>query len=162
MRRILVVDDDAHMSLAIQAWLKRFGFRVAVADGGPGGLAAIDHSMFDLMIVDIFMPHMRGLVRNYVVTQAQSLGYRALAASNARAALAIFDCGARIDLLFTDIVMPGSINGRRLAIEARSRRSSLKVLDTSAMRKARFLTMSASTPMCCCWRSPIAKPIWRR
>lgn len=70
----------------------------------------------------------------------------ALAASNASAALATFDSGARIDLLFTDIVMSGSINGRRLAIEARSRRPSLKVLYTSAMRKARFLTMSASTP----------------
>lgn len=60
MRRILVVDDDPHICLAIRAWLKRYGFRVAIADGGPNGLIALDNSTFDLMIVDIFMPNMRG------------------------------------------------------------------------------------------------------
>ena len=37
MRRILVVDDDPHIGLAIRAWLKRYGFRVAIADGGTNG-----------------------------------------------------------------------------------------------------------------------------
>ena len=60
MRRILVVDDDPHICLAIRAWLKRYGFKVAIADGGPNGLIALDTSTFDLMIVDIFMPNMRG------------------------------------------------------------------------------------------------------
>lgn len=60
MRRILVVDDDPHICLAIGAWLDRYGYKVAVADGGPSGLAALDNSTFDLMIVDIFMPLMRG------------------------------------------------------------------------------------------------------
>ena len=60
MRRILVVDDDLHIRLAISTWLKRCGFRVAIADGGPNGLAALDDATFDLMIVDIFMPNMRG------------------------------------------------------------------------------------------------------
>ena len=60
MRRILVVDDDPHICLAIRAWLKRYGFKVAIADGGASGLLALDNSTFDLMIVDIFMPDMRG------------------------------------------------------------------------------------------------------
>jgi CheY-like chemotaxis protein len=60
MRRILVVDDDPHICLAIRAWLKRYGFNVAIADGGPSGLHALDNSTFDLMIVDIFMPNMHG------------------------------------------------------------------------------------------------------
>jgi CheY-like chemotaxis protein len=60
MRRILIVDDDPLICLAMRAWLKRYGFRVAVADGGTSGLAALDNSTFDLMIVDVFMPHMRG------------------------------------------------------------------------------------------------------
>ena len=60
MRRILVVDDDLHMRLAIRTWLKRCGFRVAIADGGANGLAALDNATFDLMVVDIFMPNMRG------------------------------------------------------------------------------------------------------
>jgi DNA-binding NtrC family response regulator len=60
MRRILVVDDDPHICLAVRAWLKRYGFRVSIADGGANGIAALDNSTFDLMIVDIFMPNMRG------------------------------------------------------------------------------------------------------
>ena len=46
MRRILVGDDDRHTRLAIRTWLKQRGFRVAIADGGPNGLAALDEAMF--------------------------------------------------------------------------------------------------------------------
>ena len=60
MRRILVVDDDPHICLAIRAWLKRYGFKVADDDGGPNGLLALDNSTFERMIVDVFMPGMRG------------------------------------------------------------------------------------------------------
>jgi len=60
MRRILVVDDDPLICSAIRAWLEESGFTVFVADGGQTGLDALDGSTFDLMIVDIFMPHMHG------------------------------------------------------------------------------------------------------
>jgi CheY-like chemotaxis protein len=60
MKRILVVDDDPLICAAIRAWLEESGFAVFVADGGQTGLDALDSSTFDLMIVDIFMPHMRG------------------------------------------------------------------------------------------------------
>jgi CheY-like chemotaxis protein len=60
MKRILVVDDDPLICAAIRAWLEQSGFAVIVADGGEAGLRAFDSSTFDLMIVDIFMPHMRG------------------------------------------------------------------------------------------------------
>ena len=60
MRRILIVDDDLHTRLAIRTWLQQCGFRVWIADGGPNGLAVLDDATFDLMIVDIFMPNMRG------------------------------------------------------------------------------------------------------
>jgi len=60
MRRILVVDDDPHICQAIGIWLRQHGFRVSVADRGISGLAALEHSTFDLMIVDVFMPDMRG------------------------------------------------------------------------------------------------------
>lgn len=75
------------------------------------------------------------LVRKYVVTQVQSLGYRTHAAGNASEALAIIDEGGKIDLLLTDVMMPGSINGRQLAIEALNRRPSLKILYTSGYSK---------------------------
>jgi PAS domain S-box-containing protein len=70
------------------------------------------------------------LVRRYVVTQIQSLGYTTLEAANAADALKILDTAA-IDLLFTDVIMPGSMNGRQLVEEALRRQPSLKTLYTS-------------------------------
>jgi CheY-like chemotaxis protein len=60
VKRILVVDDDQLIGTAIRAWLEERGFAVVVADGGGTGLNALESSTFDLMIVDIFMPHMNG------------------------------------------------------------------------------------------------------
>jgi signal transduction histidine kinase len=71
------------------------------------------------------------LVREYVVTQVSRLGYATLAASNAAEALAIVHGPDRIDLLFTDVIMPGGMNGRQLAVEAQTLRPGLKILYTS-------------------------------
>ena len=71
------------------------------------------------------------LVRNYVIAQLHSLGYTTLQAANAAEALAIADSGAAFDLLFTDMIMPGKMNGKQLADEMAKRRSALKVLFTS-------------------------------
>jgi len=71
------------------------------------------------------------LVRTYVNAQLQSLGYTTLSAANGAEALAVADSGAAFDLLFTDVIMPGGLNGRQLAVEMASRRSQLKVLFTS-------------------------------
>ncbi len=75
------------------------------------------------------------LVRTFVMTQVQSLGYRVLAAGDGTEAMAIIDGVEKIDLLFTDVVMPGPLNGRQLAIAALSRRPLLKVLYTSGYAK---------------------------
>ena len=71
------------------------------------------------------------LVRTYVATQLGSLGYTTLTAANANEALAYIDAERDFDLLFTDVIMPGSVNGRQLADEAKRRRPSLRVLYTS-------------------------------
>jgi signal transduction histidine kinase len=71
------------------------------------------------------------LVREYVVTQIRNFGYATMAASNAAEALAIIDGPEHIDLLFTDVIIPGGMNGRQLGIEALKRRQGLKVLYTS-------------------------------
>src|SRR5439155_14436558 len=71
------------------------------------------------------------LVRNYVMAQLRNLGYRTLEAANAAEAIAVADSAAEFDLLFTDIIMPGSMNGRQLADEVARRRTALKVLFTS-------------------------------
>jgi PAS domain S-box-containing protein len=71
------------------------------------------------------------LVRNFVITQLQGLGYRTIAATDGPAALAFVDNGGRFDLLFTDVIMPGGLNGRQLADEVAKRRPGTKVLYTS-------------------------------
>ena len=71
------------------------------------------------------------LVRKYVIAQVQSLGYTTLEASNAVEALKAIDNNPTIDLLFTDVIMPGSMNGRQLVDEALKRRPALKTLYTS-------------------------------
>ena len=71
------------------------------------------------------------LVRRYVITQIESLGYTTLEASNAAEAMIIINTAASIDLLFTDVIMPGSMNGRQLVDQALKRRPALKTLFTS-------------------------------
>ena len=71
------------------------------------------------------------LVRDYVLAQLHSLGYVTLQAANAAEALAIFASGKPFDLLFTDIIMPGKMNGRQLADELMKSRPDLKVVYTS-------------------------------
>ena len=60
MHRVLVVDDDPMVCMAIEVYLERHDFQVTIADGGEAGLRALEGASFDLMIIDIFMPHMRG------------------------------------------------------------------------------------------------------
>jgi signal transduction histidine kinase len=71
------------------------------------------------------------LVRSYAIAQLRALGYRTIPAANADEALAFIDQGTRCDLLFTDVIMPGSRNGRELAGELMRRRPELKVVYTS-------------------------------
>jgi CheY-like chemotaxis protein len=75
------------------------------------------------------------LVRAIVIGQLQNLGYKALSAANGAEALSIADRGDNFDLLFTDVIMPGQMNGRQLADEMAKRRSTLKVLFTSGYPK---------------------------
>jgi CheY-like chemotaxis protein len=58
--RVLVVDDDPMVCVAIELCLTRQGFEVTVADGGEAGMRALESSSFDVMLIDVFMPHMRG------------------------------------------------------------------------------------------------------
>jgi PAS domain S-box-containing protein len=71
------------------------------------------------------------LVRRYVMTQIESLGYTTLEAANASDALQIIYHVPTIDLLFTDVIMPAPMNGRQLVDEALKRRPDLKILYTS-------------------------------
>jgi CheY-like chemotaxis protein len=70
-------------------------------------------------------------VRRHAIATLESLGYRVMVAPDGRAALRFLRRGARPDLLFTDIVMPGGVTGWELAAQAREIAPQLRVLFTS-------------------------------
>jgi signal transduction histidine kinase/ActR/RegA family two-component response regulator len=70
-------------------------------------------------------------VRHYAKEVLEELGYLVLSAEDATEALKLFATAPRIDLLFTDVVLPGSMTGRGLAEEIRRRRPDLPALFTT-------------------------------
>ncbi len=68
-----------------------------------------------------------GDVRAFICAALHDLNYHVLQASDARSALAVLDGGGHIDLLLTDVILPGP-NGRELANAAAVKRPGLKVL----------------------------------
>ncbi len=67
-------------------------------------------------------------VRAYTADILRELGYSVAEAPSAKAALAILENAGQLDLLLTDVVMPGDMNGRELADEAVRHRDGLRVL----------------------------------
>ena len=70
-------------------------------------------------------------VRRTNVARLQNLGYRVLEAANGPAALAVLEAHPKVDVLFTDMVMPGGMTGADLAARVRALRPDIKVLFTS-------------------------------
>ncbi|HEX7970217.1 MAG TPA: PAS domain S-box protein [Stellaceae bacterium] len=70
-------------------------------------------------------------VRDFAVSVLRELGYQVLEAPSGDAGLDILDVTPDIDLLFTDVVMPGTLSGADLAKAALERRPELSVLFTS-------------------------------
>ncbi|KJC35306.1 histidine kinase [Bradyrhizobium sp. LTSP857] len=68
------------------------------------------------------------LVRGYVVAQLKNLGYRTMTAANGPDALALLNEHVTFDLLFTDVIMPGGMNGRELADAVTRQRPGVAVL----------------------------------
>lgn len=76
------------------------------------------------------------MVSQYVRQQLDNLGYRVVAVSTAAEALARFQDDGGFDLLFTDIIMPGGMNGLELVDAARKLRPGLRFLLTSGYADA--------------------------
>ena len=70
-------------------------------------------------------------VRTHAVAILRELNYNVLEAADAPSALRVMETRPTIDLLFTDVGLPGGVNGRQLADEARRRRPDLLVLFTT-------------------------------
>ena len=71
------------------------------------------------------------LVRGHIISQLRALAYHVVEARNGREALEAVRQISDFDLLFTDVVMPGGMSGKDLAVEVLSLRPNIKVLFTS-------------------------------
>jgi CheY-like chemotaxis protein len=76
------------------------------------------------------------VVRMVIFDALSDLGYTVLEADDGRAGLLIAQTGVRIDLLLTDVGLPGGINGRQLADAVRQSRPCLKVLFVTGYAEA--------------------------
>lgn len=97
----------------------------AAAPPQPGKLIALNASAKILVVDD------DRHVREHAVDELSRLGYGVVSAGSGEEALAVLERQDDIDLLFTDVVMPGSLAGRALAAKAIELRPGLKVLFAS-------------------------------
>jgi len=120
---IKIYSEEGH-GTTIKLYLPRSGEEAKMEEAVP--LPPVEGGHETILVVEDDV-----LVRNYVIAQLESLGYAVIAAASGAEALAFVDRETRFDLLFTDIVMPGGMNGRELADEVARRRPGTKVLYTS-------------------------------
>ena len=141
-----------------------------------GGQVAIDSQVGQGTTVSIFLPRHRGAaegaetapaveaappagagetilvvddepsVRMLVVDLLEDLGYRVLQAGDGAAGLALLQSTARIDLLVSDVGLPGMMNGRQMADAARTGRPGLKVLFITGYAEAALLDHGQLAP----------------
>ena len=118
------IDSTVGEGTTVHIWLPRTGAAApatrqtqqAPPTGGTGTILAVDDEQ------DIL---------DNVATMLRDLGYRVLTATDAQAALAVLAVETEIDLLFSDVIMPGAVSATELAAQARARFPKLRVLFTS-------------------------------
>ncbi len=93
--------------------------------GTPPGAAipALPHEGETVLVVDD-----EPTVRLLVVDTLRDLGYACIEAEDGPAALKVLEAGGQIDLMITDVGLPGGLNGRQVADAARRERPDLKIL----------------------------------
>ena len=97
------------------------------------------------------------ILREHVLGLLRALDYRAIEASSGKEALEVLRSSARVDLLFTDIVMAGGMNGRELAEQAQLLRPGLKVLYTSGYTENAIVHQGRLDPGIQLLRKPYAR-----
>lgn len=86
-----------------------------------------------------------GNLRRTVAKMLANMGFQVLEAEDGKVALSILKNTSKVDLLFTDIVMPGEINGIDLVKKARAERPELKVLLMSGYAEEDFQRAGVSS-----------------
>ena len=122
----VVIESEVGHGTTVTIYLPRLLQPVAAPSGSVGSsVHGQGHGELVLVVEDDAM------VRKYATGQLESLGYRVLEAGNGAEGLAILRERQDVQLLFTDVVMPGGMSGQQLAEAALELHPSLPVLYTS-------------------------------
>ncbi|WP_196258991.1 PAS domain S-box protein [Pelagibacterium limicola] len=109
----------------VNLYLPRFKDQAPEAADTPRSVTAYGQGQLILVVED------DERVRKLTVSRLKELGYRVVEAENGKDAMNILAANTDIELMFTDLVMPGGMSGYDLAREARETFAHIKVLLTS-------------------------------
>jgi len=137
---VISADSDVGVGTTFRLCLPRFTEDVEAAAEPPALVEVAGHKETVLAVED------NAALRRVTIRQLRRLGYRALEADNAAAALKLLD-DEKIDLLFADVVMAGEINGLELARIALARWPALKVVLTSGFTGDPLITEAGDLPL---------------
>ena len=119
------IDSEQGRGTAIRLYLPRAEGAVPVK-AAPAHAYALAPAHETILVVED-----DPLVSGYLIAQLGSMGYRTISVADGPAAVALVDQGVAFDLLLTDLIMPGGMNGRQLAEAVRERRPGVGALYTS-------------------------------
>jgi PAS domain S-box-containing protein len=116
------IDSEPGEGTTVRIYLPRGGDALATATARGAETSWPGHGETILVVEDD--PN----VIETTVSMLESLGYRTVVATTGRAALVILERGEKVDLIFSDVVMPGGVNGLELAREAAQKYPELGLL----------------------------------
>ena len=117
------IDSAPDVGTSVEIYLPRAAAgAVQLPEPVAGGTVSVSGDEAILVVED------HDDLRDYLVGTLVELGYTVAAAANASEALALVEQREDLDLLLTDVVLPGGMNGRQLSLRAVQLRPGLKVL----------------------------------
>ena len=116
--------SEVGQGTTVKIYLPRYHGKAAEAHVAPERLEAPRAQAGETVLIVDDEPTVRMLVADTLA----ELGYQAIEAGDAASGLGVLESDARIDLLITDVGLPGGTNGKQLADAARQARPKLKVL----------------------------------
>jgi len=119
--------SEPGVGTTIKIYLPRNTGELEAGEGQTRPVGELPHGSADEIILVVEDDER---VRHFSVDALRELGYTVVQASDAAQALTVLTLQPRVDLLFTDVIMP-DLDGRRLADKARAERPGLKVLYTT-------------------------------
>jgi CheY-like chemotaxis protein len=131
------------------------------ADGAVAGVPAKTEHISDPMAHEtILVVEDDERVRKLTIKRLKLIGYEVLEASDGPKALDILTRGQSVDLVLTDLVMPGGISGREVAARARELKPNIKILLTSGYAEELVHAEDLERLAFACCANRIAKLIW--